>query len=149
MKPTSLFLAAVLLVAPVAYADEATPSVTSASRGRSWLTGLGLGLSGAGVMGLMLGVASLLSAGEANALLKAYYPDPTSAPTTAEAPAVKRIEDRRDAAMGLAVPSLVLGGAALVGGIVCVALDGVLGGGPQVALVPTPGGGAVVVSGEF
>ncbi len=149
MKPTALLLAAVLLAAPTASADEAAPSVTAAARGRGWLTGLGLGLAGAGVMGLMMGVGSLTSAGEANALLKAYYPTPESAPTTAEAPAVKRIEDRRDAALGLAMPSLVLGGAALVGGIVCVVLDGVLGGGPRVAWVPTPGGGAVIVSGEF
>jgi len=130
---------AVLLVGSSA---QAADSAREAHRG--WLTGAGLGLIGAGVASATLGVGFLLTASDADRLLAAYYPTPQSAPLPDEAPAVKRIQDRRNGAFTAGVVSAGLGAAMVAGGVVCLVLDGRKA--PAVSVVPLPGGGAVAVA---
>lgn len=147
MRPLAALLSVVLLAAPVARADEGAPvAVATESRGRGWLTGLGVGLLGVGLAGVMLGISGAITTSDANALLAAYYPDSTSAPKKEEAGAVKFIATRRDDALAMAVAGFVAGGVALAGGLLALLLDGRA---PAVAVAPIPGGAAVAVSGRW
>jgi len=150
VRPLATLLAVALLAAPLARAEDAGPAapVTTATetRGRGWLTGFGVGLLGLGLAGVMLGIGGVITMSEANTLLAAYYPTPGSAPTAAEAPAVKLIEARRDGASAMGVAAFITGGVALATGILFLALDGRA---PAVAVAPIPGGAAVAVAGRW
>jgi hypothetical protein len=145
---THLAVALVLLLSTQAVAADG-PQVSSQARVRGWVTSLGVGLLGVGVAGLGLGVGSLLNAADADHMLSAYYPPAQAAPTTAEAPTVTQLAQRRSNANLLGIVSLIAGGVAVAGGLTCVLLDGSGGPAVQAAVVPGPGGGALVLSGRF
>ncbi len=111
----SLVLVAVLAVSVNARAEPAE----TASRGRGWLTGLGVGLAGAGLAALAVGGAFSANAAESDALLKAYNP-----PTAEQANSAKRLLDQRDGALSGALVMWVAGGVLIAAGIASVLFDG-------------------------
>jgi len=133
-----------LTMAVVLGASTAQAGASAEGAHRGWLTGAGLGLLGAGVAAATLGLGFFLTASDADRMLAAYYPTPQSAPLPDEAPAVKRIQDRRDGAFTAGAVSVGLGAAMVVGGVVCLVLDGRSA--PAVSVVPLAGGGAVSVA---
>lgn len=145
MKTTAALLAAVLLAsASPARADDGAPT-----RGRGWLTGVGLGAAAVSLTGFGLGLAGLLNAGDANALLNAYVGN-GRAPLMEEAEIILSLQARARSGQTLATVGFILGGVGLAGAVVCLVLDGVWAGRPvDVAFAPTAGGGALVFTGRF
>lgn len=147
MKTTAALLAAVLLLgsSPAHAADGAT-------RGRGWLTGVGLGFVALTLGGVGLGVGGLLQTQDANTLLVAYV-GTESAPRTplgTEAQTVSDLQARAQSGKTLTAAGFVLGGVGLVGAVVCLVLDGIWANRPvDVAFAPTAGGGAFVFSARF
>lgn len=135
------FLCLLLAVALTSLPARAETSVTSTSRG--WLSGLGVVLLGVGVAGIGLGFGGLVSLGEVNASINAYFR--TGAPPADEAGIVRVLRDQQSASSAAMVSGFVLGGLAAVGGIVCLVLDKPV----SVAFAPAPGGGGLVVSAKF
>lgn len=144
MKTTVALLTAVLLLAGgTAHAGD------GATRGRGWLTGVGLGLTALGGLGIGLGVAGAINAGETNSVLSAYVGN-GRAPTSDEAATVKSLQARAGGAQTQAVVGFVLGALALAGSITCIVLDGLETTQPlAVGFAPAPGGGAVLFAGRF
>ncbi|MEW6435316.1 MAG: hypothetical protein AB1730_27800 [Myxococcota bacterium] len=145
MKTTAALLSAVLL----AGASPARAGDGTAPRGRGWLTGVGLGAAAVSLTGFGLGLAGLLNAGDANALLDAYVGN-GRAPLTEEAVLVLNLQTRARNGQTLATAGFTLGGVGLAGAVVCLVLDGVWAGRPvDVAFAPAAGGGALVFTGRF
>lgn len=148
MKVVVAMALCVSLVSAPALADA--PSVTTSTRGRTWLTGTGIGLIGAGIAVAVLGVNFQLTASDADKMLKVYLPTPESVPGNDEAAAVKLLSDRREQNGKLAGVMLVGGGVLLVGGLACIILDGLMADSPvKVAVTPTRDGGMFVLSAQF
>lgn len=144
MKTTAALLAAVLFLGalPAQAADGPT-------RGRGWLTGVGLGFVALTLGGVGLGVGGTLQANDANTLLTAYVGNGRT-PLLEEGQTVSDLQARAQAGQSLAVAGFVLGGVGLVGSLVCLILDGVWASRPvDVAFAPTAGGGAFVFSARF
>jgi hypothetical protein len=144
MRSAAALLLAVLLLAagPVHAADGGT-------RGRGWLTGVGLGFVALTFGGVGLGVGGLLQMSDANTLLTAYVGNGRT-PLADEAEVVNDLRARAGAGQSLATAGFVIGGAGLVGAVVCLVLDGVWAGRPvDVAFAPAPGGGAFVFAARF
>lgn len=132
-----------LTVAAHSWADE-VPKVARPSRGRGWLSGAGVAFIGVGVAAVGVGIAAALDAGQADGLLKAY-----ETPTKDEAPAARLLLDRRHAALTLAWPVLLTGGALITSGLICVVLDGLSPRAPHVGVTGLPSGALVTLSGSF
>ena len=144
MKTTAALLAAVMLLGavPAHAADGAT-------RGRGWLTGVGLGFVALTLGGVGLGVGGLLQTNDANTLLTAYVGNGRT-PLGEEATVITELQARASAGQSLAAAGFVLGGVGLVGAVVCLVLDGVWANRPvDVAFAPSAGGGALVFSARF
>lgn len=147
MKATASLLAAVLLLSSsVARAEDGAPT-----RGRGWLTGVGLGFVAMGLTGVGLAVGGSLSAGDANRLIDAYLKvGGGTVPLEVDAPTVVELRTRAASAQSLATVGFVLAGVGLAGALTCLILDGVWASRPvDVAFVPAAGGGGVVVTARF
>jgi hypothetical protein len=125
-----------------------SPASGQSARARGWLSGVGVGLLGASLAGFGFGLGGLLNANDANAVLSAYYAN-GAAPTAAEAPAVRLLDDRRTSGTTSAVAGFVVGGVLLAAGVTCLVLDGVAAPKVAVSLAPLRGGGLLGLSGEF
>lgn len=119
----------------------ATQAVAAPPTSRSWLSGLGVGLVGAGLGLATFGLGQQLIAGDALGLVKVY-----DVPTAAEAASVGLLDTRAKSASSLALLGFVGGAVLLAGGIVALILDTP---GPAVAIVPLPGGAAISASLRF
>lgn len=145
MKTTAALLAVVLLAgASPARADDAAPT-----RGRGWLTGVGLGSAAVSLTGFGLGLAGVLNAGAANQAVEPYFAD-MRVPEALEGDTIATLRSRAQAGRTLATVGFIVGGVGLAGAVVCLVLDGVWAGRPvDVAFAPTAGGGALVFTGRF
>lgn len=144
MKALALTLG---LACAAASADE--PGIRCAGRG--WLTGGGLALAGGGVVALSLAAYEASQADSASRTIAAYYSH-GAAPTAAEAPRVRLLQERADSTSTQALALLISGGTALVLGVGLVLLDGWLAQAPMsvaVAVAVQPSGASVVLSGRF
>lgn len=143
MKTTASFLAAVLLLSSsVARAEDGAPT-----RGRGWLTGVGLGFVVVSLTGVGLAVGGALSAGDANWRIDAYLQAGGGKLQQSDAMAVAELRSRAASAQSLATMGFVLGGVGLAGALTCLILDGVWASRPvDVAFVPAAGGGGLVVT---
>jgi hypothetical protein len=136
MRTTALLVAVLALsAAPVRAEDGAPPQ-------RGFLSGLGIGLLVAGLGGMGAGVAGMATANDGYGRLTAY----TGTVSADERPTVTALQQQVSGGTVLAGLGFGLGGAALVGGIVCLVLDRPV---PSVAFVPTAQGGVLVFSGHF
>lgn len=134
-----------LSAAPAHAADGAT-------RGRGWLTGVGLGFVALTLGGVGLGVGGLLQTQDANTLLTAYVGTASArrTPLDGEAAPITELQARASAGQTLSAAGFILGGVGLVGSLVCLILDGVWAKRPvDVAFAPAAGGGAFVFSARF
>jgi hypothetical protein len=144
VKTTASLLAAVLLLASSPARADDTPT-----RGRGWLTGLGLGLSALSLTGFGLAIGGVLTASDANTLLNAYVGN-GRAPLPEEAQTVVDLQARAKSGQTLATVGFILGGVGLAGAVTCLVLDGVWASRPvDVAFVPTSGGGVFNFSARF
>jgi len=120
-----------------------------ATRGRGWLTGLGLGLTALSLTGFGLGIGGALNAADANSLLDAYVGD-GRAPLPEEATTVLNLQSRAKSAQTLSIFGFVMGGVALAGAVTCLVLDGIWASRPvDVAFVPTASGGVFTLGARF
>lgn len=119
----------------------ATQAVAAPATSRSWLSGLGVGLVGAGLGLATFGLGQQFIASDARGLVKAY-----DVPTAAEAASVGLLDTRAKNASSLALLGFVGGAVLLAGGIVALILDTPA---PAVAIVPLPGGAALSASLRF
>ncbi len=119
----------------------ATQAVAAPPTSRSWLSGLGVGLIGAGLGLATFGLGQQFIAGDARVLVKAY-----DVPTPQEAASVALLDTRAKNASNLALMGFIGGAVLLVGGIVSLILDTPA---PAVAIVPLPGGAAISASLHF
>lgn len=119
----------------------ATQAVAAPPTSRSWLSGLGVGLIGAGLGLATFGLGQQFIAGDARVLVKAY-----DVPTPQEAASVALLDTRAKNASNLALMGFIGGAVLLVGGIVALILDTPA---PAVAIVPLPGGAAISASLRF
>lgn len=144
MKSTAALLAAVMLLgATPAHAGD------GATRGRGWLTGVGLGFVALTLGGVGLGVGGLLQTSDANTMLTAYVGNGRTV-LGEETAVISDLQARASAGQSLTAAGFVLGGVGLVGSLVCLILDGVWASRPvDVAFAPATGGGAFVVSARF
>lgn len=118
------------------------PSLAVAAPQRGWLTGGGLGVAGTGLVLVSLGAYDAAQGEAARKAIAAYYAH-GSAPTVAEAPAVRWLQERSDSMGTRGLALLLSGAAAFVVGIGLVALDGWL------SVSVTPERAAVALSGTF
>lgn len=114
---------------------------------RGWLTYVGLGVAGPGIVALSLGVADAVQGESARHTLAAYYAH-GAAPTVDEAPAIVWLRERAEQKTTSATWLIASGGTAALLGIATVILDG-LWAGPSVAFSLRPGGATVLVSASF
>ncbi|MDP3236234.1 MAG: hypothetical protein Q8N26_25820 [Myxococcales bacterium] len=119
----------------------ATHAVAAPPTSRSWLSGLGVGLIGAGLGFATFGLGQQLIAADTGTLVKAY-----GVPTAQEAASVALLDTRVKNASNLALVGFIGGAVLLAGGIVSLLLDTP---GPAVAIVPLPGGAAISASLRF
>ena len=133
---------ALLLVAAIALSSAPVRAEDVAPKQRGFLSGLGIGLLVAGFGGIGVGTAGLFTANDGYSRLSAY----TGIVSTDERPTVTALQQQVSGGTVLAGLGFGLGGAALIGGIVCLVLDRPV---PSVAFVPTAQGGVLVFSGHF
>lgn len=138
VRPLALTLA--LLCALPARAEPATVTQTTS---RSMLSALGVTLLGVGVAGIGLGFGGIVSLGETEASIAAYFRSGT--PAENEAGIVRTLRDQESASTSAMIAGFVIGGLAIAGGITCLVLDRPV----QVAFAPTLNGGTVVVTARF
>lgn len=119
----------------------ATQALAAPPTSRSWLSGLGVGLVGAGIGVAVFGLGQQFIATDARTLVKAY-----DVPTSAEAASVVLLDTRAKNASNLALAGFIGGAVLLAGGIVALILDAPA---PVVAIVPLPGGAAISASLRF
>ena len=136
MRTTALFLVAAIALGSAPVRAEETP------KQRGFLSGLGIGLLVAGLGGIGAGVAGMATANDGYGRRNAY----TGTVSTDARPTVTALQQQVSGGTVLAGLGFGLGGAALIGGIVCLVLDRPL---PGVAFVPTAQGGVLVFSGHF
>ncbi len=140
--------AALLSLAFACAAGGAEPGVQLESHcRRGWLTGGGLALAGGAVVALSLAGYEASKADAASRTLAAYYSH-GAAPTAAEAPRIRLLQERADTASTQALGLLAGGGAALLLGVGLVLLDGWLGP-AAVTVAIQPSGASVVLRGRF
>ena len=114
---------------------------------RGWLTGAGLFLAGGGAVALSLAAYQGGQADAAARTVLAYYSH-GAAPTAAEAPRVRWLQERADGSANQALTFLISGGAALVLGVGLVLFDGWVGR-ATMELAIQPSGASVLVRGRF
>lgn len=113
----------------------------AAPTSRSWLSGLGVGLVGAGLGFATFGLGQQFIASDARTLVKAY-----GVPAPVEAASVALLDSRAKNASNLSLVGFIGGAVLLVGGVVALILDTPA---PAVAIVPLPGGAAISASLRF
>jgi len=119
----------------------ATQAFAAPTSSRTWLSGLGVGLIGAGLGLATFGLGQQLIAADARALVRAY-----AVPSMAEAPALSLLDTRAKNASSAAQLGFIGGAVLFAGGIVALLLDTPA---PAVVIVPLPGGAAVSASLRF
>lgn len=139
-----LWLWLALLAGAPGFASEVH---VEASRGRGWLTGAGLVLTGGGAVALSLAAIEGAKADSASRTVEAYYAH-GAAPTAAEAATVRWMKERSDTASTQALALLISGASALAIGIGLVLWDGWLGH-TSVSVGIQPSGASVLVTGRF
>jgi len=103
---------------------QTPPNPTSGDAGtRTWRTPLGLGVIGAGLLFVGVGVVAQLNAAHDWEQFNGYYAN-GSAPSQLELPLVVQTRQNAQTSQGIALTGFVTGGVALVGGMVLVAGDG-------------------------
>ena len=133
---------ALLLVAAIALSSAPVRADEGAPKQRGFLSGLGIGLLVASLGGIGAGTAGLLTANDGYFRLNAY----SGTVSVDERPTVTALQRQVSGGTVLAGLGFGLGGAALIGGIVCLVLDRPV---PNIAFVPTAQGGVLVFSGRF
>ena len=118
------------------------PSVALAAPQRGWVTGAGLGVAGAGIVVVSLGAYDAAQGEAARKAIAAYYAH-GAAPTVAEAPAVRWLQERSESMGTRGLALLIAGAAAFVVGIGLVAFDG------WVSVSVTPDRAEVALRGTF
>ncbi len=118
------------------------PTVAWADDHRGWLTGAGLALSGGGLVAVSLGAYHSAQGEASRRGLAAYYAN-GAAPTAAEAPAVRWLQERSDAMGTTGLGLLISGGVAVLLGLGLVVFDG------WVSVSVSPANASVLVSGTF
>ena len=136
-----------ILAASCSTAAGGEPAVHLQSCGRGWLSGAGLALAGGGAVALSLAAYQGTIADSSARTVAAYYAHGT-APTAAEAPRVRWLQERSDSSSTQALVLLLSGGAALVLGVGLVLLDGWLGQ-ASMSVAIQPSGASVLVTGRF
>lgn len=117
------------------------------TRGRGWLTGVGLGIAGGGAVTLAMAAYQAAQAEAASFGVAAYY-RAGAAPTASEASSVRWLQRRSEDASQQSLLLLISGAAALGVGAALVVLDGLWGTASMtVAIQPT--GASVVLTGRF
>ncbi len=118
-----------------------TQALAAPSTSRSWLSGLGVGLIGAGIGLATFGLGQQLIASDARTLANAY-----GVPAAAEAASLALLDNRVKTASNLSLVGFIGGAVLLAGGVVALILDTPA---PAVAIVPLPGGAAISASLRF
>lgn len=118
------------------------PAIAFAEGHRGWLTGLGLGISGAGVVAMALGGYHAAQGDAARRGIAAYYAN-GAAPTVGEAPAVRWLHERSNAMGTTGLGLLISGAIAVALGVGLVFLNG------WVSVSVSPERTTVVLSGTF
>lgn len=144
------FALLVLVMAMPGWAQARPTLATSPAPGRSWLTGLSVGLLGGGLAALVVGGTSAATAGELDHLISGYLLPGSDSPTKEAASTVKRLADRRDAATSVAVPMLISGAMLFAGGVISLIIETMWSNAaPQVGWASAPAGGVLTFSGHF
>jgi hypothetical protein len=143
MRTTALlFSVVVALSATSVRAENPVPANNVVKQQRGFLSALGLGLLIGGLAGIGAGIGGVIGANEAESYLILYRPTASAA----EQPTVNALEQRAKGDSTLAAVGFIGGGLALVGGIICLAVDTPRA---SVAFVPTSQGGVFVFTGRF